>query len=164
MVSHECGNGGVRVKCQSSFSTLALDSDPKKKESACKPGSVRGEPRGNHSSGASVTADLVRPTRKHRGPRYCFPIWSCSEWGLPSHSVLPPARCALTAPFHPYLACYSRAVYFLLHFPWTHVPQALPGTLPCGARTFLPAFGRNLGEAITRPTPGSIIAETDTAW
>src|SRR5580700_9102636 len=26
---------------------------------------------------------------------------------------------------------------FLLHFPWTRVPQALPGTLPVGARTFL---------------------------
>ena len=26
---------------------------------------------------------------------------------------------------------------FLLHFPWTRVPQALPGTMPCGARTFL---------------------------
>jgi len=33
----------------------------------------------------------------------------------------------------------DRAVCFLLHFPWTRVPQALPGTLPCGARTFLPA-------------------------
>ena len=30
------------------------------------------------------------------------------------------------------------AVYFLLHFPWAHTPQALPGTLPYGARTFLP--------------------------
>ena len=32
-----------------------------------------------------------------------FPIWSCSRWGLPCRRVLPPARCALTAPFHPYL-------------------------------------------------------------
>ena len=29
------------------------------------------------------------------------------------------------------------AVYFLLHLPWTHAPQVLPGTLPYGARTFL---------------------------
>ncbi len=29
------------------------------------------------------------------------------------------------------------AVSFLLHWPWTHVPQTLSGTLPCGARTFL---------------------------
>src|SRR5271155_1499361 len=26
---------------------------------------------------------------------------------------------------------------FLLHFPWTRAPQALPGTVPYGARTFL---------------------------
>ncbi len=68
-------------------------------EPADKPGSVVG----NHSSGMYVTAHLMRPTRKRRGQRQCFPIWSCSRWGLPCHGVLPPARCALTAPFHPYL-------------------------------------------------------------
>src|ERR1700722_12749635 len=26
---------------------------------------------------------------------------------------------------------------FLLHFPWARAPQALPGTAPSGARTFL---------------------------
>ncbi len=31
------------------------------------------------------------------------------------------------------------AVYSLLHFPWAHTPQALPGTLSFGARTFLHA-------------------------
>ena len=30
------------------------------------------------------------------------PIWSCSRRGLPCRDVLPRARCALTAPFHPY--------------------------------------------------------------
>src|SRR5207248_1338950 len=34
-----------------------------------------------------------------------FPIWPCSRWGLPCRRVLPPTRCALTAPFHP---CRSR--------------------------------------------------------
>jgi len=33
---------------------------------------------------------------------HCFPIWSCSQWGLPCHNLLPVMRCALTAPFHPY--------------------------------------------------------------
>ena len=70
-----------------------------KKEPADKPGSVVG----NHSSGPAVTGGLKQPTRKRRGPRHCFPIWSCSRWGLPCRRVLPPARCALTAPFHPYL-------------------------------------------------------------
>jgi len=49
--------------------------------------------------------------------------------------LLPAARCALTAPFHPYRP--KSAVYFLLHWPWAHAPQMLSGTLPCGARTFL---------------------------
>jgi len=31
------------------------------------------------------------------------PIWPCSGWSLPCHELLPVARCALTAPFHPYL-------------------------------------------------------------
>ena len=57
----------------------------------------------NHSSGTAVTSILKRPTRRHRGPRYSLPIWSCSRWGLPCHKLLPVARCALTAPFHPYL-------------------------------------------------------------
>ena len=78
-------------------------------------------------------SDLPESTAGH-GIR--IPIWSCSRWGLPSPPLLPATRCALTAPFHPYPA--NRAVYFLLHFPWALAPQALPGTLPCGARTFLP--------------------------
>ena len=68
-------------------------------EPADKPGSVLS----NHSSGIPVAGNLKRPTRRHRGPRFCLPIWSCFGWGLPCRSVLPPARCALTAPFHPYL-------------------------------------------------------------
>ena len=36
---------------------------------------------------------------------------------------------------------------FLLHFPWAHAPQALPGTVPYGARTFL-----------------HVLAHTATAW
>jgi len=69
------------------------------REPAGKPGSVVG----NHSSGTAVTSILKRPTRRHRGPRYGLPIWSCSRWGLPCRKLLPVARCALTAPFHPYL-------------------------------------------------------------
>ena len=32
---------------------------------------------------------------------------------------------------------HRSAVCSLLHFPSAHAAQALPGTLPCGARTFL---------------------------
>src|SRR5882757_6331635 len=75
-----------------------------KKESADKPGSVWD----SHSSGIRVAAQLKRPTRK--------PMWAtCSgvlsrslsylvllQVGFAVPLVLPPARCALTAPFHPY--------------------------------------------------------------
>ena len=76
----------------------------RKGESADKPGSVVD----SHSSGTCVTTGLKQPTRMQRGPRHCIPIWPCSEWGLPCRRVLPLARCALTAPFHPYL-CFRRS-------------------------------------------------------
>ena len=43
---------------------------------------------------------------------------------------------------------------FLLHFPWAHAPQALPGTVPCGARTFLHVPKHT---ATVWPTPGCTI-------
>ena len=46
------------------------------------------------------------------------------------------------------------AVYFLLHFPWAHAPQALPGAVPCGARTFLHVLA---DAAIAWPTPAHTI-------
>ena len=64
-----------------------------------------------------------------------FPYLVLLRVGFALPLMLPPARCALTAPFHPYQP--KLAVYFLWHFPWVHTLQALPGTLPCGARTFL---------------------------
>src|SRR5262245_26594225 len=61
--------------------------------------------------------------------------------------TLPPARCALTAPFHPYPSTFlpraSRetgslgAVCFLCHCPSGCPARALPGALPFGVRTFL---------------------------
>ena len=53
--------------------------------------------------------------------------------------LLPAIRCALTAPFQPYLfRKRSSAVFSLLHLSSAHAAQALPGTLLIGARTFLP--------------------------
>ena len=100
-------------------------------KSACKPGSVVD----SHSSGTRVAARLERPTRTRHGPRHGVPIWPCSEWGLPCHACYQ-ARGALL-PHHFTLTGQGPAVYFLWHFPWARAPQALPGTLPCGARTFL---------------------------
>ncbi len=74
--------------------------DLEKRESAYKPGSVED----NYSSTNCVTAGLKRPTRIQCEQHYEIPIWPYSEWGLQSRKLLPAARCALTAPFHPYLS------------------------------------------------------------
>ena len=57
--------------------------------------------------------------------------------------LLPAIRCALTAPFQPYLfRKRSSAVFSLLHLSSAHAAQALPGTLLIGARTFLPSLNK----------------------
>ena len=117
---------------------------------ANKPSSVPGEPGEDHFSGTDVAAGLVQPTRDceepesfagRATPRHCLALLRV---GLAVPRLLPAARCALTAPFHPCL-CPRRgpsAVCFLLRFPSPRDARALPGTLPCGARTFLDARGR----------------------
>jgi len=88
-----------------------------------KPGSVEG----NHSSATAVTGRLEQPTREsardRRWPEALHPpcggrrdlpyspIWSCSGRGLPCRELLPVARCALTAPFHPYRTVARRFVF-----------------------------------------------------
>ena len=47
----------------------------------------------------------------------------------------PGRRCALTAPFHPYLN--EEAVYLCCTFPEVAFGGRYPLSLPCGARTFL---------------------------
>jgi len=44
-------------------------------------------------------SSLKRPTRKRRGPRHSFPIWSCSEWGLPCHFCYQKRGALLPHPF-----------------------------------------------------------------
>ncbi len=65
-------------------------------------------------------------------------LFGLAPGGVCRTGLLPDSRCALTAPFHPYRPP-ERDVggIFLLHFPSARAAQALPGTLPCGARTFL---------------------------
>ncbi len=77
------------------------------------------------------------------------PIWPCSEWGLPSGPCCQRPGALLPHPFT--LACSppdeegSSAVCSLRHFPSPLGARALPGILPCGARTFLRRrFLRNL--------------------
>jgi hypothetical protein len=91
-----------------------------------------------------------------------FPYLVLLRMGFTLPRLLPGARCALTAPFHPYRPLRFRiqpAVYFLWHFPWTHIPQALPGIPPCGARTFLRG-SVTTSPATVWPTPVSIIGDS----
>ncbi|MBS1202477.1 MAG: hypothetical protein H6R22_986 [Chromatiaceae bacterium] len=127
------------------FQAETGDLNRERGEPACKPGSVKD----SHSSGTHVTVRLERPTRGHaraarRDPKAARPpIWSCSGWGLPCHrcchrrGALLPHHFTLTSHL-PETGDAGSAVSFLWHFPWARAPQALPGTLPCGARTFLP--------------------------
>jgi hypothetical protein len=108
----------------------------KASQPACKPNSVRRRPgpcgprlrRNDHSSRPGIARGLQRPTRRLRTGR---PIATsaCAPTTLPPYLVLlragfclppplPAARCALTAPFHPYPPPLrrSRAVSFLCHW------------------------------------------------
>ena len=109
-------------------------------EPVVKPGSVWD----SHSSSPSVTAGIKQPTRVRHEPCHSTPIWTCSGWGLPCPEALSPRAVGsypTVSPLPRTLAGRS-AVYFLLHFPSAHAAQALPGTLLCGARTFLGALLR----------------------
>ncbi|REH38764.1 hypothetical protein DFR26_0925 [Paraperlucidibaca baekdonensis] len=82
-------------------------------------------------------------------------LFGLASSGVCRTGLLPDSWCALTAPFHPYLIPYGpSAVCSLLHFPSARAAQALPGTLPYEARTFLPPACR---AAIVWPTPARSI-------
>ena len=109
-------------------------------EPAGKPGSVVD----SHSSTAGVAAGLQQPTRVRYEPYHRTPIRTCSGWGLPCHAALAPHAVGsypTVSPLPRTLPGRS-AVCFLLHFPSARAAQALPGTLLCGARTFLGALLR----------------------
>src|SRR4051812_32959580 len=65
----------------------------------------------DHSSATRVAAVVEQPTRKLGRERAVprFPIWSCSAGGLPCRRRSRGTRCALTAPFHPYLRTLARS-------------------------------------------------------
>ena len=57
----------------------------------------------------------------------------------------------------------TSAVYFLLHFPWAHAPQALPGTSTRGARTFLhPSIDPRREPLKAQRLPGRLSTSHDT--
>src|SRR5439155_23615933 len=91
-----------------------------------------------HLSGMAVASHLTRPTRSSDDPgRVSLLTWPCSDWGLPCR-----ACCQARGGLLPHLFTLtlgSRAVCFLWPVPSPCGAQALPGSLPCGARTFLSA-------------------------
>ena len=77
---------------------------------------------------------LIRPKTKSARSPYSVLLRA----GLAMPRLSPGARCALTAPFHPYLSPEGpSAVYFLWRFPSGYPAWPLASALPCGARTFL---------------------------
>src|SRR5688572_1082804 len=58
----------------------------------------------NHSSSPAITGGIKRPTRKlQTGRPRTLPYLALLRAGFCLPPMLPPARCALTAPFHPCL-------------------------------------------------------------
>lgn len=125
---------------------------------ACKPGSVRHRPlaqtiRDDHSSGTMFAHGLEQPTRtagltSPRGVIACAnsplrrPYSVLLPVGFTMPAPLPDPRCALTAPFHPYLpsqlALRRQAVRSLWHFPWGCPRRTLSGTVCQGSPDFPP--------------------------
>lgn len=142
------------------------------RQEACKPGSVPGAvssskdrpPGGSHSSRPAVARRLEQPTRTSQDET-SLPLPRRTRARGPYLALLRvgfsrPHRCRYAGallPHHFNLAvalARAWAVYFLLHFPWARAPQALPGAVPCGARTFLHALA---DAAIAWPTPAHTI-------
>ena len=125
-----------------------------KRQTVCKPGSVLLAAEttriDGHSSGTPVAGRLSQPTRTAARKPACRTKPACRPYLvlLPVGFALPPpfpaARCALTAPFHPYPPSpkLSRAVYFLWHFPWGRPRRALPGTVSPWSPDFPPPHTR----------------------
>ena len=98
-------------------------------------------------AGNLITSDNL--CRKRQG------FLPCSRWGLPGRLCHHRRRCALTAPFHPYLV--SQAVYSLLHFPADHSGLLLATTVPVRSPDFprpppVPTYVAVRRAAITQPT------------
>ena len=68
-----------------------------------------------------------------RSPRACWeipPYLVLLRVGFALPAALLRRRCALTAPFHPYLSLAARAVCFLWHFPSSDPALTSAGALP----------------------------------
>ncbi len=121
--------------------------------------------RDDHSSATPVARRFKQPTRtagfghrsraprqlRHDGPRRPYSVLLPVGFTMPP--ALPPARCALTAPFHPCRDETQRvaAVCFLWHFPWGCPRRTLSGTACPWSRTFLSGDLSAVAGAAVRP-------------
>ena len=104
----------------------------------------------DHSSWASVTEYLMRPTRElGRAALERSSIWSCTGWGLPSFPGHPGNWCALTAPFHPYPA--STAGRFTFCCTFLHVTVT-----PCYGAPCPVVFGLSSGNTLSQRSSGRL--------
>ena len=120
----------------------------------------------DHSSGTPVTGRLTRPTRAAtrkcvwlRESEGCRPYLVLLPVGFTVPLPLPVARCALTAPFHPYLPgpCGpGRRFAFCGTFPGVAPAGRYPAPYFRGARTFLPRG--NPGAAVRPSGAGAMWA------
>jgi hypothetical protein len=113
-------------------------------EPACKPGSVED----SHSSGTHVAVRLERPTRGHaraaRRRRICMPPYLVLlRVGFTLPLMLPPARCALTAPFHPYRTSRRRDRRYLFCGTFRELASPRHYLAPCPAEPGLSSLAAN---------------------
>jgi len=107
--------------------------------------------RDGHSSWAPVTRCLQQPTRtagsgrrprsflalsREQAPRRSYSVLLPVGFAMPP--TLPPARCALTAPFHPCRSHAPRRFVFCGTVPRLAPAGCYPAPFVHGARTFLP--------------------------
>ena len=102
----------------------------------CKPNSVRLAAGrsflwATHYCGAQATYPEVVAHRAGTRPAEAEipPYLVLLRVGFALPAALLRRRCALTAPFHPYLSLAARAVCFLWHFPSNRLEPALPDVI-----------------------------------
>ena len=120
------------------------------------PGASSNQP-GRPDQTRSRSASRLRAKPSRRPYSVLLPV------GFAVPPALPPARCALTAPFHPYRVPptpspkrgrvrWGRAVCSLWHFPWTSARRTLSGTVCPWSPDFPPRRPLGFAGAAARPT------------
>ncbi len=114
----------------------------RRRESACKPDSVPGEPApgGGHPSGTAVTGGLMRPTRASSAAGHSIGSYlALLREGFTKPALSPGPLVGSYPTFSPLPLPQMGGGRspFLWHFPSGHPAWALPSSLPCGVRTFL---------------------------